>query len=1053
MNKEITSGRLTEVIKVDTTSSSRADFLATHVPFRHIKLKHGGGLSQDFETISEDEIWQQYVREPGERHQFIVVQGANGAGKSHLIRWLYTKFQAQPQENEAVIFIRRSDNSLKGAIRQLLDRHETRDLPHRDAYERLAAAGTDINPQELKHRLYHALLAKVQTDIVSGLTDKLKRIQKKHLLSLLSDQVFFEQYLLQPMDVNTPIERIYRRVATDGNLKGFNEEPARFKAGDFQITDEFLERLESAGSDQKAIDYAYDLHDEQDLTVKTADYLNQFIESVIQEAAGVHPGDFESIFAEIRHELFRHGKNLTLLIEDITAFTGVNESLLNVLINEHTGTADLSGQELCRLSSLVGTTTEFYGEFRDNFRNRVTEEIYIEDTALTVGQDNTLVELAARYLNAMSLPANVLDAWAESGAEDGQLPLHKRTEMNCWPTYTLPNGGALSLYPFTVQALKHLVAGMPEGQRTPRYFLTDILRTTVQCILKGESKAFPPVYTGTAPNLQWRSAKERIHIIQQCEEGEQDRLNRFICIWGDGTASQTESQGVAILAGIPMPIYQELGFPVLRGLEDVTTINAAIDTDPPETLPELQQEVDKKTLLANTKTPDEIANENYEKQRLNLEQWLSGGQLNDDRNLIRNDLSDFLCSTINWQEEGVSFDNLNKIIGEKSGAQNQLLSIERCSRGKGFYELPAKLPTYQIINCLLQWRYLGRRSWLFEGAEESFYAASMWLYNVKDGVVQAVKNSSPQIGGVNAYAACAISVAVCCRMLAGGDANPETLAEHLWADNMVLPQSGSGHCRAWQGLLSYLKRPETEDALKIAHDYFNIVQSRKPSTKTFLNLDALQKCLDYLAPHGYLLEEAGQLAKEEVIGARRKPMVPAAHLAETLPKVIKEEQNFLREKLSPIFEAFDLNEADLGHFEAGALEDFSIRLDECNQALVQANKQNCFSKITKEKRKKVKENAEGITSDLRQLAKAITEAPMHESLPQLARAPLADVQPLIELIELVKDGLKRASAAMPSEPPAPVGYVSPLLKDKEKVLQEVEVALTDIDALEEALTL
>ena len=63
------------------------------------------------------------------------------------------------------------------------------------------------------------------------------------------------------------------------------------------------------------------------------------------------------------------------------------------------------------------------------------------------------------------------------------------------------------------------------------------------------------------------------------------------------------------------------------------------------------------------------------------------------------------------------------------------------------------------------------------------------------------------------------------------------------------------------------------------------------------------------------------------------------------------------------------------------------------------------------------------------------------------------MQPLIELIELVKDGLKRAATAMPSEPPAPVGYVSPLLKDREKVLQEVEVALTDIDVLKEALTL
>ena len=137
MNKEIAASRLFDVIKVDTTSSSDADFLATHVPFRHIKLRHGGGLGKDFEDISEEDIWQKYVRDPGDRHQFIVVQGVNGSGKSHLIRWLYTKFQGHAHDDETVMFIRRSDNSLKGTIRQLLSLPETRDLPNRDACERM----------------------------------------------------------------------------------------------------------------------------------------------------------------------------------------------------------------------------------------------------------------------------------------------------------------------------------------------------------------------------------------------------------------------------------------------------------------------------------------------------------------------------------------------------------------------------------------------------------------------------------------------------------------------------------------------------------------------------------------------------------------------------------------------------------------------------------------------------------------------------------------------------------------------------------------------------
>lgn len=48
-------------------------------------------------------------------------------------------------------------------------------------------------------------------------------------------------------------------------------------------------------------------------------------------------GDFKQIFLDIRKELFRLDKKLTLFIEDVTSFTGVDTALLDALIEEHTG--------------------------------------------------------------------------------------------------------------------------------------------------------------------------------------------------------------------------------------------------------------------------------------------------------------------------------------------------------------------------------------------------------------------------------------------------------------------------------------------------------------------------------------------------------------------------------------------------------------------------------------------------------------------------------------------------------------------------------------------
>lgn len=138
--------------------------------------------------------------------------------------------------------------------------------------------------------------------------------------------------------------------------------------------------------------------------------MNSFVETVIQTSAGIEPGDFQQIFKEIRQELKRKGKNLILLIEDITSFTGVNQALLNALVTGHTGSNEVDN--LCRLISVVGTTTQYYNQFRDNYRDRITKQITIHDGVIGENK-NDLVQFVAKYLNAISLDSEVLDEWVK----------------------------------------------------------------------------------------------------------------------------------------------------------------------------------------------------------------------------------------------------------------------------------------------------------------------------------------------------------------------------------------------------------------------------------------------------------------------------------------------------------------------------------------------------------------------------------------------------------------------------------------------------------------
>lgn len=101
-------------------SASREDFLVTHMPFTNLGVTGSGSTTAATSEMSEEDVYQNLIKNPENKHRFIIVKGNNGTGKSHLIRWLQARMEndikKEEREDEKIVFIRRIDNTLRGAI-------------------------------------------------------------------------------------------------------------------------------------------------------------------------------------------------------------------------------------------------------------------------------------------------------------------------------------------------------------------------------------------------------------------------------------------------------------------------------------------------------------------------------------------------------------------------------------------------------------------------------------------------------------------------------------------------------------------------------------------------------------------------------------------------------------------------------------------------------------------------------------------------------------------------------------------------------------------------
>ncbi|EGD45829.1 hypothetical protein Cpap_0198 [Ruminiclostridium papyrosolvens DSM 2782] len=724
MNTSIAIERMQEVIRTDVITSSEADFLATHVAFKNVKVIKGGEkeVGDRFKLDTEENIYKKYIVNKENKHQLIIVRGPSGAGKSHLIRWFAARIKQSKLENEEILFIRRSDNNLKGTIKQLLALDAVSNIPNKDIIERLLKATVTVDDNKFRDMIYQNFIVEIKND---DSTEVLSTVTKKNLEALLQNDMFQERL----KHVGGPIDRIYAKVSSKDS-GGYKDVVALFEKDDFLIDIDFCRELEKRGADRKAIKIANKIPVEEEIAADIAKYLNTFVDQVIQSCAGIEPGDFEQIFKDIRHELKLAGKNLILLIEDITAFTGINKALLNVLTTEHTGMYE--SQELCRISSIVGTTDAYYDEFRDNYKDRITNQFVIPDNVFGNNQDD-LFEFVARYINAMSLPKSNIENWVKEGCVSSEYPVSSDNFDERWDFYEFTNGRKISFYPFSRNAIINLYAALQ--LKTPRNFLREIIEKVVNDILYNK-KSFPGFQCTYLPN--WNPINHG-HVLADeiTDEIVLNRIEKFIRIWGNANLFRTEENGIEYLGGIHIGIFEDLNMPVARGIK-TTEKKASPHSNANKGITNLQDPAQKNINIGKDKTQNKIEisveDKLFQEERKNVEVWLAGGTYSSFRK-VRDDICDYLVTAINWQSEGVSYDAVMRVIRSRN-----LIGFERQKRAsnENLVNLPANRETQEIIEAFLAWRILGNCKWSFNGAVYMQYRVAMWTQKIKDDLIRSI---------------------------------------------------------------------------------------------------------------------------------------------------------------------------------------------------------------------------------------------------------------------------------------------------------------------------
>jgi len=641
--------RISEVINREAVEMDEASFLATHTPLLDLRYENN---EYEMRDVSENGLlFELQERADSDRHSFVVLKGVPGTGKSHLIRWLkehYARYSAENGDTEKVLLIKRTNSSLSNTLRQIIEA-KLFDAPIFENY---------LN--RLKHAAGRLQDAELDNLILNGLQQAALAVRNKSY-ELPSDKKFSKRIIqdapefLQDQVIRAELSQEGRAIkgiaeflTGTGRNSTEGEEMPQFEAADFEFSNDSLRSLNNDGYEQARNLAAALTSQPEEKGAELAGYLNSLLNYAVSNLTTITVDQLKNMFGELRRQLRREGKNLSLFIEDITSFTGLDAGLIDVLIDQH----GADNPEFCRLTSILGITDNYYNErFQDHVRQRVTYLISLNAqqdkiAANLLSNSEIVAEMSARYLNAIRLSQSEVNEWKDNRANPDLLPnacSECPVRKACHAAFGFVSIGKaeIGLFPFNKQALWTMYRQIDSSNtlHTPRALLHNVISYMLgshsQKLKEGQ---FPPPPRELAldvvpPTLQ-KPLQQTIIRKNASNKAMEDRFETLFLFWGNRTVDTVIENGqVSSVGTLTKKVFDAFRLPFFTGEAiEVTPVVASTIISPMEDVPSKET---RKLSYAQ-----------------DIENWRAGGKLENYDKFAR-ELANIASSSVEWEIYGI----------------------------------------------------------------------------------------------------------------------------------------------------------------------------------------------------------------------------------------------------------------------------------------------------------------------------------------------------------------------------------------------------------------
>jgi hypothetical protein len=1021
-----------KVMDVEATQPEDHIFLATHHPIKMYRQD----LTEAQSRIPYDEnsFLNDFLGTPD--FSFVPVLGTSGTGKSHLIRWLYTRLKSICIEpHYRVLLIPKVGTNLKDIIERILTGIEGSEFE--EYRSRLRQAANTLTVAEACEQLLANLAIAVglsgKQDITS-LSDLEYEIAK-NLPDLLRDPFFAEEFWLKSGGI---IDRLVIHIL--GDRVGVEDVEER---RGFSIEDLPTGILNRQKASEKAREFYTHLDGNFIPKDEVVKWLNKHLDIAIAKVLNLGREDLQRLMLDVRRALARQGVELILLIEDFAKLQGIDREVLeSVLARPQQG----EGEPLCAMRTALACTTGYFEGLLDTVRTRTDFSVNLDietvnDQSLVTQTD--VQQLVARYLNAVRLDNKEIQAWLTESNEETGKPDHSVPNacMDCEYRLSCHAGfgeiDGIGLYPFNSTAIEIMHGRVKTKIFNPRTLIKDVLRYTLEYHRADlEEGRFP------SDLLLEHFKKDRLEMMIGLEIDNKDnpddasRRKALLNLWTNGNE----------LCDLPSEVHtafdlRPLGIQIQK-VATVTTATTATRAKTPTT-----------TFTVNRPTATSTSPVSEEQEAISLpiklaeqlqalDQWQKGNQLAQD---VARDLSisifPSIISRINWDAELL----LKSVIeGLFLGARN--INFENAATSTNPRGIELRLPledndlryTAIALQAMLLYKHYKNWGFSYQNTHGSTYFRiyARKLEEWSNFVLQEIPKYTTQSRTTwNPVPAVTELLAVAGRMAGRPTDSLEDLVEVIFADLEKIEVVG--RAENWQKLFNAFKKAQPE--------LLKILQARIPCTKgghtklQVIDASQLVEPLKSIAKNWKPQIDVSDVSED-------KPFKEIRHarkaVDQLLEQAIRDERDRHLEIYNQVINAFGEDFLGSNENKDQIVEVLSQAIQKAKEAGVATGKLTELESVTEEFKKT---RIETYIKNLKEINEIDDTGVLFQKLSQLSQKPMDAIANFISVAkQCLTSSVQRAESSLDGLKEAGGGDLSSCYAQIEKSLIEMKNTASEI---------